>query len=59
MVAPRDARTERNLMTARERIVSEIMQTEVFSVKASDRLNSDGTLLGLVTKSDLVRATLL
>ena len=59
MVAPRDARTERNLMNARERIVSEIMQTEVFSAKASDRLNSDGTLLGLVTQSDLVRATLL
>ncbi len=59
MVAPRDVRTERNLINARERIVSEIMQTEVFSVKASDRLSSDGTLLGLVTKSDLVRATLL
>jgi CBS domain-containing protein len=31
-------------MNARERIVSEIMQTEVFSVKASDRLNPEQVL---------------
>lgn len=59
-------------MNARERIVSEIMQTEVFSVKASDRLNSeqilrlgwvrnipvlDGTqLVGIVSSWDLLTA---
>jgi CBS domain-containing protein len=59
-------------MNARERIVSEIMQTEVFSMKASDRLNSeqilrlgwvrnipvvDGTqLVGIVSSWDLLTA---
>ena len=59
-------------MNARERIVSEIMQTEVFTVKASDCLNSeqilrlgwvrdipvlDGTrLVGIVSRWDLLTA---
>ena len=61
-------------MNARERIVSEIMQTEVFSMKESDRLDSeqilrlgwvqnipvlDGTwLVGIVSSWDLLTATL-
>ncbi len=61
-------------MNARERIVSEIMQTEVFSMKESDRLDSeqilrlgwvqnipvlDGTrLVGIVSSWDLLTAAL-
>lgn len=61
-------------MNARKRIVSEIMQTEVFSVKESDQLDSeqvirlgwvqnipvlDGTrLVGIVSSWDLVTAAL-
>ena len=61
-------------MNARERIVSEIMQTEVFSMKESDRLDSeqilrlgwvqnipvlDGTqLVGVVASWDLLTAAL-
>ncbi len=61
-------------MNARERIVSEIVQTEVFSVKESDQLDSeqvirlgwvqnipvlDGTqLVGIVSSWDLLTAAL-
>ena len=45
-------------MNARERIVSEIMQTQVFSVKESDRLDSEQVIrLGWVQSIPVLDGT--